>query len=98
MNKYAGVKFYKRHLSGMNSEQHLQINQDGTFRRIENISLGAHITYGLCPTDFKVNEKMPKGFLAKFGFKPLHLSDDAQYVLGTDDEAMTPGNYCGELN
>ena len=75
------MKTYKRNLSGMNSEQRLIVTNDNKFSRIENISRGAHETYGFCPNEFEVGQPVPRGFYAKYGFKkynPSYLEEEFQ--------------------
>ena len=69
------MKTYKRNLCGMNSEQRLLVTNDNKFLRIENISLGAHETYGFCPNEFEVGLAVQRGFYAKYGFKKYNPSD-----------------------
>lgn len=84
------MKTYKRNLSGMNSEQRLIVTNDNRFSRIENISLGAHETYGFCPNEFEVGKLVPRGFYAKFGFKKYNPCD-----LEKEFQDYTEGNFTG---
>jgi len=73
------MKYYKRPLRGLNSEQILKIDDQGRFWSIENRPLGPHITVGCCPSEFEVGKKPSWGFFTKFGFKRYYPSDKDLY-------------------
>ena len=86
------MKTYKRKLIGLNSEQRLLVDDDNRFYRIENISLGAHETYGCCPNEFKPEAAVPRGFYAKYGFKKYTPS-----AVEQEFQIYTKGNFTGRF-
>lgn len=70
-----GYKVYTRPLNGMNSDQVLYVNPDNNeFIGIENVANGGHITKGFLPNEYETGKIMPRGFLAKLGFKPMNVT------------------------
>ena len=100
-NQVNEVKFYKRSLQGMNSEQIL-ITRNGKFDTIYNESLGSHITIGFCPSEFEESAEVPRGFFKKYGFKKFNPSDSwlNSYYSWLEELAengqQTSGNFTGK--
>jgi len=100
-NQVNEVKFYKRSLQGMNSEQIL-ITRNGKFDTIYNQSLGSHITVGFCPNEFEEGAEVPRGFFKKYGFQRFNPSNCwlDSYCSWLEELAengqQTSGNFTGK--
>lgn len=69
------MRFYKRKLFGFETYQILIITDKNMFHSIFNEASEGRRATGACPLEFKEGEKVPVGFLLKYGFRRFYPSD-----------------------
>lgn len=71
-------RIYTRSVDAGHSEQRLTV-VNGIFARLETYANSGYYTAGSFePADYKEGEPMPRGFLAKYGFKRHYPSRDEE--------------------